>query len=260
MATYRADSDLEFLAECENQDLGMLFSILTTDPKDGQKRHTQSLIGSKGHKQHGENYRAYWRDIAAELQTYGGNSISNLFRGGKGVTYCEILMDVCSKVKANINKQDSVSRIENALLMKILEKSLTNMKQDELEKLAQELGEENTSVITASKIVVLLQANIASNPYLWSSIITLLLQRLGFNIGQLVLTTTGTFVAPRILPFISVLAGPIGFTLSGLWLASDIAGPAYRVTVPACLYVAALRQKYNSNNANFQLAFKSNYI
>ena len=58
METYRADSDLEFLAECENQDLGMLFSILTTDPKDSQKRHTQSLIGSKGHKQHCENYRA----------------------------------------------------------------------------------------------------------------------------------------------------------------------------------------------------------
>ena len=50
-------------------------------------------------------------------------------------------MDVCSKVKANINKLDSVSLIENALLMKILEKSLANMKQDELEKLAQELGE-----------------------------------------------------------------------------------------------------------------------
>ena len=92
-------------------------------------------------KKYYPNHKAYWQSIAAELQAYGGSTITNIMRRNKGVLYCEILMDVCSKVKANINKLDSVSLIENALLMKILEKSLTNMKQDELEKLAQELGE-----------------------------------------------------------------------------------------------------------------------
>lgn len=250
MATYRVDSDLEFLAKCKNEDLEMLVSILTIDPKDGQKRYTQSLIGSKGNQQHGENYCAYWRDIAAELQTYGGNSITNIFRGGKGVTYCEILMDVCSKVKVHIDKEHSVEQIENAFLMKILENSLANMEQSELVKLAQELGEKNKGIITASTVAALLQASIAKNPYQWSFIITLLLQNLGFKTGSIILSVTGGCILPRTLPIIGILAGPIGFTLSSLWLASDIAGPAYRVTVPACLYVAVLRQKYNSSKTN----------
>ncbi|MGO2347568.1 MAG: DUF3944 domain-containing protein, partial [Providencia sp.] len=31
--------------------------------------------------------------------------------------------------------------------------------------------------------------------------------------------------------------------VSSAWLVADLAGPAYRVTVPACIIVAYLRQK-----------------
>ena len=56
----------------------------------------------------------------------------------------------------------------------------------------------------------------------------------------------------RALPFgayvmltrsISLLTGPVGWVLSSAWLAADIAGPAYRVTIPACMLVAWMRQK-----------------
>ena len=36
-------------------------------------------------------------------------------------------------------------------------------------------------------------------------------------------------------------AGPIGWTLSAAWLLADLAGPAYRITVPAVIMVAYLR-------------------
>lgn len=36
--------------------------------------------------------------------------------------------------------------------------------------------------------------------------------------------------------------GPIGWAITGLWLAVDIAGPAFRKTVPAVIHVAMLRQ------------------
>ena len=35
-----------------------------------------------------------------------------------------------------------------------------------------------------------------------------------------------------------------GMTLTALWLAVDLAGPAYRVTVPAVIYLAAMREIY----------------
>lgn len=43
---------------------------------------------------------------------------------------------------------------------------------------------------------------------------------------------------------ISIFAGPIGWLITGLWAAMDIAGPAYRVTIPAVIQVAFLRQVY----------------
>jgi hypothetical protein len=56
---------------------------------------------------------------------------------------------------------------------------------------------------------------------------------------------------------ISVLAGPVGIALSTGWLIADIAGPAYRITVPACLLVACLRQHLfitSSNSRNYSMS------
>ncbi len=39
------------------------------------------------------------------------------------------------------------------------------------------------------------------------------------------------------------LAGPIGWVITGALVSINLAGPAYRVTVPACVLVATLRKK-----------------
>ena len=44
---------------------------------------------------------------------------------------------------------------------------------------------------------------------------------------------------------LSVAIGPIGWILTGLWTAVDMAGAAYRVTVPAVIQVACLRLIHN---------------
>jgi hypothetical protein len=40
-----------------------------------------------------------------------------------------------------------------------------------------------------------------------------------------------------------VFAGPVGWAATILWTLVDIAGPAYRVTIPCILHVAYIRQK-----------------
>ncbi|GAA7829872.1 flagellar biosynthesis protein FlgG [Helicobacter pylori] len=40
-----------------------------------------------------------------------------------------------------------------------------------------------------------------------------------------------------------ILAGPIGWVITGALVSINLAGPAYRVTVPACVLVATLRKK-----------------
>ncbi|WP_258220671.1 flagellar biosynthesis protein FlgG [Helicobacter pylori] len=40
-----------------------------------------------------------------------------------------------------------------------------------------------------------------------------------------------------------ILAGPIGWVITGALVSINLARPAYRVTVPACVLVATLRKK-----------------
>ena len=52
----------------------------------------------------------------------------------------------------------------------------------------------------------------------------------------------------------SIFTGPIGMALTALWTLSDVVGPAYRVTVPAVIYIAAMRVIKNQEKyQNFTL-------
>lgn len=42
---------------------------------------------------------------------------------------------------------------------------------------------------------------------------------------------------------LGILAGPIGWVITGALVSVNLAGPTYRVTVPACVLVATLRKK-----------------
>jgi len=53
----------------------------------------------------------------------------------------------------------------------------------------------------------------------------------------------------------AILTGPIGWVITGLWTAVDIAGPAYRVTIPAVIQVAALRQKHLYGKLGEEMSF-----
>ena len=43
-----------------------------------------------------------------------------------------------------------------------------------------------------------------------------------------------------------MLAGPVGWALTGAWTLTDVAGPAYRVTIPAVIQIALLRKTYQA--------------
>ena len=119
---YRHDPDLEFLSSLSYKELDDLVYLLTHD-KDGERRLTESLTQEDNYKKYYPDHTQYWKEIAAEIQCFGGNTFVNMFRGG-GVSYKEILCDVCDKMKVNYNKDSSTKKIEQNLLLKILEDAL----------------------------------------------------------------------------------------------------------------------------------------
>ncbi|MBL8446210.1 MAG: DUF3944 domain-containing protein [Zoogloeaceae bacterium] len=248
---YRHDSDLEFLQNIASADLDDLVYCLTHD-KDGDVRFTEELTMSDLYKEHNPDHARYWELIAAEIQCFGANTFATIFRGGKGVPYKEVLINVCDKMKVNYNKDSSTEKIENNLLMKILSDALERMTPKELKELAEAVGIENVGRMNAEAFVGVFQAVFRAGGFksyqLTLIIVNAVLKALigrGLSIaGNAALTRT-----------MAILTGPIGWVITGLWTALDIASPAYRVTIPAVIQVAALRQKNLYEKQAAQVSF-----
>ncbi|WP_270503895.1 DUF3944 domain-containing protein [Kluyvera ascorbata] len=239
MAVYRNDPDLNLLGQCSNEELQLLVSILTTDPRDGDTRWTEGLTSTPEYRLLAPDHRRYWQLIAAELQRYGANTLASLVRLGQGVTYREILVDVCDKLDVNYNQKSTTETIELALLMKVLEKSLDQMTPEELAAFSRNMHLDLTNS-TPQLILIAVQAAIRTSSLAALELATMLSASVITSLGGI--ATWGTVVvASRAL---SVLAGPLAIALSSAWMISDIAGPAYRVTIPACIIVSWLRQQH----------------
>lgn len=238
MAVYRNDPDLNLLGQCSNEELQLLVSILTTDPRDGDTRWTESLTSTPEYRLLAPEHRRYWQLIAAELQRYGANTLVSLMRLGQGVTYREILGDVCDKLDVNYNLKSTTETIELCLLMKVLEKSLDQMTPEELATFSRNMQLDLTNP-TPQLILMAVQAAIRTSSLAALELATVLSASVITSLGGIA-TWGSVVVASRAL---SVIAGPVAIVLSSAWMISDIAGPAYRVTIPACIIVAWLRQQ-----------------
>jgi len=237
---YREDSDLEFLGQMKSDDLSDLVYCLTHD-KDGSPRVTEELTMNEQYKSYYPDHHQYWKEIAAEIQCFGANSFVTIFRGGKGVLYKEVLTDVCDKLKVNYNENSTVEKIENNMLMKIIADSLEKMSPEELRDLADSVGMKNTNGITAEVLMGTFQAAFVAGGFMSYQITLIVVNAVARLLIGRGISVAGNAALTRVM---AAFAGPIGWVLTGLWTAIDIAGPAYRVTIPAVIQVAALRKKY----------------
>lgn len=136
---YLEDENLEFLQYCSTEDLQILVDYLTKD-KDGQLRVSEELTTKESYKKYyPHSLPIMWKEIAEELQHYGGNTFANTFRGS-GVPYREILTDVAKKQKVNFNSDNSVELIEQYILQSIMQKAIEKMSEEELKNFLTEMN------------------------------------------------------------------------------------------------------------------------
>jgi uncharacterized protein YaaW (UPF0174 family)/GTPase SAR1 family protein len=180
------------------------------------------------------------QQIADRLRRMGSNDIASLFRGGDGVAYEEVVFDVGEKLKAKgVSRSNTIAQNEELIIEKVFADTLDSMSEEEKRVLFRSMNLDVKEVPLASSAAVLMPillrqfggfatyriavivANMVSRALLGSG--------LSFATNAVITRTVGT------------LLGPIGWIATGAWLAVDLAGPAFRKTVPAVLYVAALR-------------------
>lgn len=232
----------------QSTDLDTLVEILTGKDKTNA---TENLSQQSGYKTHYPNHIKYVDEIMEELQRFGGNTFVNyLIRFGEGVLYKEILCDVCDNLRVNYNKNSSVERIEGELFAKTLEKAIEQMEAKELEQIVKEInkGTNISSALGFSKQAALVAMQVAIRAGGFTS----------YQLALIVANAVAKQVIGRGLTFaanagltraLSTLAGPIGWAITGLWTGVDLAGPAYRITIPAVIEVAYLRLR-QSNTYN----------
>ena len=96
------------LSICTKEDLDPLVEIILSRPLN-------FLNVDVAYKVHKPDHTRYHSVIGNEIRLFGGNSIGNLFRGGEGPSYSEIVVDVCKKLGVPYNKNDTVGNEANLL-------------------------------------------------------------------------------------------------------------------------------------------------
>lgn len=238
------DKDLDFLNKCSNEQLQLLADFILYDT-DLKERFTEELSTTKGFKEYYPNNMVQLvPDIINELQRFGGNTFFNLFRG-HGVPYREILENVCKQLDVSFNKNASTELIEHYLLQKFLLISIDKMSEEDVHHLSEKLTKE----VLKQQIGILK----AGSP-LFIKFTTMLVANLATKYGlKQAAGLIAKFAGGRAF---AILAGPIGWALSGVWAAFDIAGPAYRVLIPCTITIAYLRSIYDKSEEELNDIFK----
>lgn len=234
----------ELLNQASNEDLEPLVGYI--------KNATISewLTTKDEYKENYPNHVKYASQIYDEICLFGGNTFANLCRGGRGPEYQEVLGDAAEKVGVKAIKGLDVQQLEQAMLEYILRKALKKAEKDGDESLRKKLFEEGmndkayNSFLSGGSLAAILVAVTYRDVIARSSvyIAQLVAQRLLASTA----TMSAAFVAERAG---AAFLGPIAWVVAGIWTTIDIAGPAFRVTVPCTLHIAMLRQKWLCDRA-----------
>ncbi len=229
------DEDLNPVLEIAiKEDLDTLVEYL-------KKKMSECLTTSEVFKKCEPDHTQYADLIAKEIRDFGGNSFVNIFRR-EGPSYHEIVCDVAKVMKAHYNKNQEIETIEESILTTILSKALEKMSEDEKKALCDELSSSNKACVKGGTV---LTAQMLFRAGGFASYRTMLIVANAVArkvIGRGLMFATNSALSKGA----SVLCGPIGLAVMGIWTAIDVAGPSYKVTIPAVIHIAMLRKKYNA--------------
>ncbi|HYQ23047.1 hypothetical protein [Stenotrophomonas sp.] len=252
----RATNDLGvILAEADAEDLDILVDYITDR---GAGRLTldsamcRILVNAKEKQNYGSTERAL---IAQEILEFGGNTVSNAFRKARGmfagsfldsvlpnaaptIAYSEIVNDVASHLGVKMPTGSAVADVELVIIRKILGKAVEKMSDEEKQTIADELG--LGSLPKGPGALALLIQTARLGGFATYKVVTIV----AHAVAKAILGRGLSFGAGAIITKgVSVALGPIGWAVTAVWTLADLSSPAYRVTVPAVIQIAYMRNK-----------------
>ena len=169
---------------------------------------------------------------------------------GQGVVYREILEDVCTQMKVTSGGSEAeIPDIEVRLMSKVLTDSMEKMSPEELDEFAKSLKDiapdfrmgQNAARLAPAALASAFNAALVAGGFTTYRLAVIVANAVSKAVLNRGLAFAGNAALTRGL---AVLAGPVGWAISGLLTIPVFTGPAFRVTIPATFYVAYLRQKH----------------
>lgn len=201
---------------------------------------SETLTINDLYKKYTPNHKKYVEVIEREIREFGGNTFINIFRGN-GPKYFEIVSDVADKLGANYNKESSIEEVESAILMRIMSQAWEKMTDEERQFFLKEMGLGfGIGSLPKAIPIAALQIAIKTSGFLAYKLAVIVANAIARQILGRGLTLGANAALTR---GIAVFVGPIGWVITGIWTLLDLAGPAYRVTIPCVVHIAMLRQQ-----------------
>ncbi|MFU1506093.1 hypothetical protein [Aeromonas veronii] len=243
----------KILAKCEYADLEYLSGVLDSYVSFTDDAARKELLQKSYHTSSAKTELCALMD--KQIRYYGSSDVAyavrSVFSSSRdgGISSLELIEDVCEKLKVRVKRGGSVeSRLER-LVSAVVETELLSKTPTELADAFKKMGVGNEDAN-------LIKEHLAKNGKV--AILPFIIQILGPKVAlglietiiiSLITQIVGREAAKALVkevskrnPMLNAL-GPVMWVLSGVWLAYDLQGPAFRKTVPICLYlgVVALR-------------------
>lgn len=188
-----------------------------------------------------------------QIRYYGSADVAFLAKkliGKEGeISTDELVRDVANKCKVKIKFGASTEKMLELLVQAVVEKELLSKSPEKLKEYFEkaQIGESDIDTIMAylkdkGKVAVLpILLQVLGSEVTFGIIQTVVIAIIAQFIGREAAKKIIEEIAKR-NPLINAL-GPLVWGISGFWLAFDLQGPAYRKTIPICLYlgIVALR-------------------
>lgn len=234
---YVFDDDLSPLMEiASNQDLEPLVEYIK------RSNLTERLTTSDEYIEYAPNHKKYTKIIETEIKKYGGNTLINYFRDA-GPNYFTVVKDVADRLGVKYVNESTIEDLELGIILNVLGSAWLKMDKTQKQQFVNDIGLSGKLLksIPASLPFAALSGLISASGYAAYVSTLTVANALSTQIIGKSLSYAANTALSRV---INVFAGPIAWFITGIWTILDIAGPAYRVTIPCVVHIALLRQKY----------------
>ena len=221
---------LEILNEMSNEELDLIVHTMID-----KGSLTENLTSKDNYKKYAPDHKKYLSEIKTEILEFG----SHTFWSNKN--YIDIVRDVCKKMKVPFNQKHDLQHLEHNLLETVLEKTWEAMSDEEKNKFLNNLNEKTgiKAQATSAALIGLFRAG----GFASYQLMLLIANQIAFMILGRGLSLAANAALARAA---SIFTGPIGMALTAAWTIVDLGGPAYRVTVPVVIYIAAIRAVHSN--------------